>query len=213
MNLRLLYLPHSLADITLWEDRSDPLIGKIQQMLIDHHLYHGPITSKYDATTSQAILLFQEEENLPATGLVDGVTYCRLHQATSRQIIPLPATKRADFALPRANILITESSRQLTLFNGNDPIHQYPIGIGKSATPTPLGDYSIALKHMNPGGMLGTRWLGLNYDSYGIHGTNQPWLIGTMGNMISHGCIRMHNSNVEELFTLVKVGTPVYIRN
>jgi len=43
-----------------------------------------------------------------------------------------------------------------------------------------------------------------------IHGINQPWLIG---NMVSHGCIRMHNSNVEELFTLVKVGTPVYIRN
>jgi lipoprotein-anchoring transpeptidase ErfK/SrfK len=43
-----------------------------------------------------------------------------------------------------------------------------------------------------------------------IHGTNKPWLIGTM---ISNGCIRMHNMNVEELFPLVKVGTPVYIRN
>ena len=112
--------------------------------------------------------------------------------------------------MPRANILITESARQLTLFNGNNPIHQYPIGIGKSATPTPLGDYEIALKHMNPGGMLGTRWLGLNLDSYGIHGTNQPWLIGSM---VSHGCIRMLNNNVEELFTLVNVGIPVYIRN
>ncbi|MBP2628334.1 MAG: ErfK/YbiS/YcfS/YnhG family protein [Firmicutes bacterium] len=210
MNLRILYLPHSLADITLQEDRSSPLVGEIQQMLIDHNLYHGPITNKYDAATSQAITLFQEEEKLPATGMIDGVTYCRLHQASISQITLSPITKRADFTLPRGNILITKSSRQLTLFNGNDPVRQYPVGIGKQATPTPLGDYAIALKIMNPGGMLGTRWLGLNYDSYGIHGTSQPWLIGTM---VSHGCIRMHNSNVEELFTLVKIGTPVYIRD
>lgn len=210
MNLRTLYLPHSLADIILWEDGSSPLVGEIQQMLFDHNLYHGPIHNKYDAATSQAVTLFQEEEKLPATGMVDGITYCRLHQASIHEITPLPMNKRADFTLPRANILITKSSRQLTLFNGNDPLRQYPVGIGKSGTPTPLGDYAIALKLMNPGGMLGTRWLGLNYDAYGIHGTNQPWLIG---NMVSHGCIRMHNSNVEELFTLVKVGTPVYIRD
>ena len=210
MNLRTLYLPHSLADLILREDIESPLVGGIQQMLIDHNLYHGPINNIYDATTSQAVTLFQEEERLPATGMVDGVTYCRLHQANTRQITLAPITKRADYTLPRANILITESARQLTLFNGNNPIHQYPIGIGKSATPTPLGDYEIALKHMNPGGMLGTRWLGLNLDSYGIHGTNQPWLIGSM---VSHGCIRMLNNNVEELFTLVNVGIPVYIRN
>jgi len=210
MNLRILYLPHSLADIIVPEDHLSPIVGKIQQMLIDHNLYLGPITNKYDAATSQAVTLFQEEENLPATGMVDGVTYCRLHQASTHQITPAPHTKRADVTLQRANILITESSRQLTLFNGNDPMRQYPVGIGKAVTPTPLGDYAIALKVMNPGGMLGTRWLGLNYGAYGIHGTNQPWLIG---NMVSHGCIRMHNSNVEELFSLVKVGTPVYIRN
>jgi len=43
-----------------------------------------------------------------------------------------------------------------------------------------------------------------------IQCTNKPWLIGTL---VSNGCIRMHNKNVEELFPLVKVGTPVYIRN
>ena len=210
MNLRILYLPHALADITLREDMVSPLVGTIQQLLADRNLYHGHMNNKFDAATSQAVTLFQEEEKIPATGIVDGVTYCRLHQGTTHQITTLPATKRADFTLPRGNILITTSSRQLTLFNGNDPLHQYPVGIGKPGTPTPLGDFAIALKIMNPGGVLGTRWLGLNYDSYGIHGTNQPWLIG---NMVSNGCIRMHNSSVEELFSLVKVGTPVYIRN
>ena len=210
MNLRVLYLPHSLADLSITEDMEHPIVGKIQELLTNHHLYHAPISNKYDTITSQAVTLFQEEQHLPATGLIDGITYCRLNHGTNNEIKTLPAIKRADFTLERANILITSSSRRLTLFNGNDPIRHYPIGIGKASTPTPLGNYAIALKLMNPGGALGTRWLGLNYDSYGIHGTNQPWLIGTM---VSHGCIRMHNSNVEELFTLVKIGTPVYIRN
>lgn len=210
MNLRILYLPHSLADLIIEEDMEHPIVGKIQELLMKHNIYHAHISNKYDTLTSQAVTLFQEEQHLPATGMVDGITYCRLQQGTVKEINSLPAIKRADLTLPRANILITSSSRRLTLFNGNDPIHQYPIGIGKSTTPTPLGNYSIALKVMNPGGVLGTRWLGLNYDSYGIHGTNQPWLIGTM---VSHGCIRMQNSDVEELFALVKTGTPVYIRN
>jgi len=210
MKVRILYLPHPLSQIIIKDDTEHPLVGQIQERLANHNLYHGPITNKYDAATSQSVTLFQEEQHLPATGVIDGLTYCHLYPGMVSEVSPTANAKRVDLTLPRANILIANSSRQLTLFNGNDPIRQYPIAIGKSATPTPLGDYAIALKKMNPGGVLGTRWLGLNYDSYGIHGTNQPWLIGTM---VSHGCIRMHNTNVEELFTLVKVGTPVYIRN
>ena len=211
MNLRTLYLPHGLAAIDFREDSEHYLIGEIQQLLFQKDLYQGPIHNKYDTETIRGIILFQEKEFLPATGMVDPLTYCRLHQANVTTITPLsPVPKRTDFALPRANILITTSSRQLTLFNGNAPVHQFPVGIGKLTTPTPLGNYAIALKVMNPGGVLGTRWLGLNYDSYGIHGTNKPWLIGTM---VSNGCIRMHNQNVEQLFPLVTVGTPVYIRN
>lgn len=210
MKVRTLYLPHSLTSIDFEEDSEHPIIGQIQQLLLDQNLYQGPVHQKYDTETIRGITLFQERENLPATGIVDPLTYCRLQTATITVINSLTAAKRADTSLARANILITTSSRQLTLFNGNTPIQQYPVGIGKPTTPTPLGNFAIALKVMNPGGVLGTRWLGLNYDSYGIHGTNRPWLIG---NMVSNGCIRMHNHNVEQIFPLVKVGTPVYIRN
>jgi lipoprotein-anchoring transpeptidase ErfK/SrfK len=211
MKLRTLYFPYSLSKIDFAEDKEHPLVGEIQQLLTDQQLYNGPIHNCYDTETSHAVALFQEKEHLPVTSIVDPLTYCRLHEAHTTPITnQAPAAKRADFSLPRANILIAESARQLTLFDGNTPLRQYPVGIGKTVTPTPLGNFSIALKLMNPGGVLGTRWLGLSLDGYGIHGTNQPWLIGTM---VSHGCIRMHNSNVEELYTLVKVGTPVYIRN
>ena len=53
---------------------------------------------------------------------------------------------------------------------------------------------------------LGTRWLGLSHKGYGIHGTNRP---DSIGKNASHGCIRMRNREVEELFKLVAVGDQV----
>lgn len=140
----------------------------------------------------------------------DYITYCHNQPATITEITPVPYVDRGKPILPRANILIVRSQRQLTLFDGNNPFRQYPVAIGKPTTPTPLGNYAIATKIMNPGGVLGTRWMGLNYDAYGVHGTNAPWLIGQM---VSNGCIRMHNAHAEELFALVNVGTPIYIRD
>ena len=138
------------------------------------------------------------------------ITYCQSLPATTTEVTPLCHTGRASHWLPRANVLLVKSQRQITLFDGNSPVRQYPVAIGKPSTPTPTGNYAIATKITNPGGVLGTRWMGLNYDAYGVHGTNSPWLIGQM---VSNGCIRMHNAHVEELFTLVNVGTPMYIRD
>ncbi len=56
-------------------------------------------------------------------------------------------------------------------------------------------------------GVLGTRRLNLG-DGYGIHGTNKP---ETVGQAVSHGCVRMRNEDIERLFEMVPVGTPVYI--
>lgn len=120
------------------------------------------------------------------------------------------AEKKRAAQRPALKIAIVKSARTLTLFQGNEPARSYPIAIGKPSTPTPVGNYVVATKIPNPGGVLGTRWLGLNYDAYGIHGTNRPWLIGRM---VSNGCVRLHNAHVEELFSLVQIGTPVIIRD
>ncbi|MDL2280554.1 L,D-transpeptidase [Selenomonadales bacterium OttesenSCG-928-I06] len=139
------------------------------------------------------------------------IKLCQEMKAEEKEIEPKRSKPiRSQFALAKGNILIVKSQRQLTLFDGNKPLRQFKIAIGKPSAPTPVGKYSIATKIANPGGVLGSRWMGLNYDSYGIHGTNAPWSIGKM---VSNGCIRMHNSNVEEVFALVRVGTPVYIRD
>ncbi len=56
-------------------------------------------------------------------------------------------------------------------------------------------------------GVLGTRRLYLG-DGYGIHGTNDP---SSIGQSVSHGCIRMRNEEIERLFEMVELGTPVFI--
>ena len=56
-------------------------------------------------------------------------------------------------------------------------------------------------------GVLGTRRLVLG-DGYGIHGTNAP---ETIGRSVSHGCVRVRNEDIEKLYDMVPVGTPVYI--
>lgn len=55
--------------------------------------------------------------------------------------------------------------------------------------------------------VLGTHRLKLG-DGYALHGTNQP---ATIGRSVSHGCIRLRNSDIEQLYAMVPVGTAVYI--
>jgi len=89
-------------------------------------------------------------------------------------------------------------------------IKSYPIATGTPNTPTPLGNWRIIQKLMNPGGPFGTRWmkLSITWGGYGIHGTDNP---ASIGKAASHGCIRMFNEDIEELYDIVPLGTPVRI--
>ncbi len=113
----------------------------------------------------------------------------------------------------------------LYLYENGIPIRAYPIGIGNEVKPSQLGSTKIINRVINPtyypprwwerglepippgdDNPVGTRWLGLGFPSYGIHGTNNP---DSIGKAMSAGCIRMYNHHVEELTQLVSVGTPV----
>ncbi|WP_204599212.1 L,D-transpeptidase [Clostridium pascui] len=107
-------------------------------------------------------------------------------------------------------IVINTKNLTLTLYSGNNVVKTYPVAVGKPSTPTPLGNFKIINRAVNPGGPFGVRWLGLNKPGYGIHGTNNPASIGTR---VSNGCIRMHNKDVLELANTVPIGTPVQIIN
>jgi lipoprotein-anchoring transpeptidase ErfK/SrfK len=105
----------------------------------------------------------------------------------------------------------------------------YTVAVGMEGLETPEGLYAIQEKEENPvwrvpdsawaGSLAGqtippgpadpikARWMGI-YEGAGIHGTEET---ESLGSAASHGCIRMAISDVEELYDLVEVGTPIYI--
>lgn len=107
------------------------------------------------------------------------------------------------------SIVVSLGKRQLYLLDDNIVIKSYPVGIGKILTGTPTGTFRIINKLPNPGGPYGAFWMGLTKPHYGIHGTNDP---GSIGKLVSKGCIRMYNPDVLELSHHVPVGTIVTIR-
>lgn len=120
-------------------------------------------------------------------------------------------------------LIVDKKARKLFWKRGSEVLKAYPVSVGKEGTETPEGEFRVKEKIKNPvwyrmnqvfppdspENLLGTRWLGLDQKGYGIHGTRLP---GTIGFAASHGCIRMYNQDVEELFSWVPVGTPVIIR-
>jgi lipoprotein-anchoring transpeptidase ErfK/SrfK len=127
-------------------------------------------------------------------------------------------------------IIVNRSKFKLTLYKNLKVAKTYGIAVGQVGLETPAGLYHIENKAVNPawhvpnsawaGKLAGTvipagdpgnpiksRWMGI-FDGAGIHGTSDD---GSIGSAASHGCIRMHIPDVEELYDRVEVGAPVYI--
>jgi LysM repeat protein len=107
------------------------------------------------------------------------------------------------------HIRISLNERYLYLYSGNKLHGSYPIAIGKPSTPSPVGKWNVANKSILAGGTVyGTRWIGLSIDNYGIHGNNNA---NAIGKAVSLGCIRMYNNDIESIFPLITLNTPVEI--
>lgn len=127
----------------------------------------------------------------------------------------------------RFSALAQKRAHRLIVFLNGHYIKEYPIAIGAQVTPTPETTFAIDTKQVkptwyapdgnvykygHPKNVLGTRWLGFKekgeYQSYGIHGTADP---ESIGKNVSNGCIRLHNKDAEELFTMLMKGDTVKI--
>jgi lipoprotein-anchoring transpeptidase ErfK/SrfK len=128
-------------------------------------------------------------------------------------------------------ITIDQAHFKLRLFKSLKFRKSYGVAVGQPAYPTPSGRFAIESKQVNPvwsvpnspwaGELQGTtvsggsaanplkaRWMGIA-NGVGIHGTGEDYSIGTRA---SHGCIRMHVSDVIDLFKRVPVGAAVLIK-
>jgi lipoprotein-anchoring transpeptidase ErfK/SrfK len=116
-------------------------------------------------------------------------------------------------------IVVSIPDRKLALIEDGQVVKTYSTAVGAPSSPTPSGTYTIVERIPNPtwygpgkvvgpgkGNPVGTRWMGLSCKGYGIHGTNNP---RSIGRNVSHGCVRMRNRDVEDLFARVAVGDVV----
>ncbi|MBA7646113.1 hypothetical protein ES703_53874 [subsurface metagenome] len=124
----------------------------------------------------------------------------------------------------KTKIVINIPTTTLYLYQEDELIKEYRITVGRIDAPTPIGNFKVINKKVNPiwyptdgrdpippgpKNELGTRWIGINKPHFGIHGTIKPQEIGKA---TSNGCVRLKNEDIEELYPLVSPKTSVEIR-
>ncbi|MGE5552430.1 MAG: L,D-transpeptidase family protein [Betaproteobacteria bacterium] len=147
---------------------------------------------------------------LGSSGAVNSKSYpCGCPRPVAELAPATPASGPGGRKPGRTHILVDLQRRQLILYSDYVPIRTYPVAIGKPSTPTPVGEWRIVEK-AKWGEGFGSRWMQISvpWGTYGIHGTNKPW---TIGSAVSGGCIRMFNEHADEVYEWVKIGTPVKI--
>ncbi|MFM2064401.1 MAG: hypothetical protein RLZZ507_4072 [Cyanobacteriota bacterium] len=128
----------------------------------------------------------------------------------------------------QAQVVVDLSDRRVYVHRYDQVIASYPIAIGKKGWETPTGDFQVIHKEHHPiwkhpitgqifeagtDSPLGDRWIGFWSDGrneIGFHGTPDTDLVGAA---VSHGCLRMRNSDVRMLYEQVSLGTPVVVRD
>lgn len=129
--------------------------------------------------------------------------------------------QKLKIVVAKFSILVEKSRNMLTLMKDGEPFKTYVVSTGKDNS-TPIGTFKIEEKMVKPVWYktnakvspdseeyeLGTRWMGISIEGYGIHGTKDET---TIGKQVTAGCVRMKNSDVEELFDIVPSGTEVKI--
>jgi len=125
-------------------------------------------------------------------------------------------------ARPHRQVVVSVPDRKLAVLQDGVVVRIFPVAVGAAISPSPTGSFLIGNRVERPAfyrpgvvippgadNPIGPRWIGLNREGYGIHGTNEPHSIGKAA---SHGCIRMRNRDVEQFYRMVRVGDEVEIR-
>ena len=146
------------------------------------------------------------------------------HAAHARDIIGF-------VGYPAGSIVVRTSERTLFYVMPGGSAVRYPVGVGRAGMawhgqatvarklirpswgpPDDIARANPRLPYNIPGGSprnpMGAAVLGLDRGNYAIHGTNDP---GSIGRFVSHGCIRMFNADIMDLFNRAPVGTQVYV--
>ncbi|MBE9032446.1 L,D-transpeptidase family protein [filamentous cyanobacterium LEGE 11480] len=168
-------------------------------------------------------LIRSQLETLVETPDVDPV------QATGdRENLTISPTSEPEVPIEQPTRLVLRlRQRRVYLFKGAQKVASYPVAIGKRGWETPQGSFQVFQKIPHPvwqhpwtgkivppgpKNPLGKRWIGFataGKNLIGFHGTINESLIGQA---VSHGCVRMRNADVAELFEKIELGTKVVVK-
>ncbi len=202
-----------------WNEAVDPL-GKLNVQLL-----FSPTP-----TPESRYYAIEKGDNVTSIGIKLNTTQGLLLRANSMtETTRLTLGARLKYTPKDFSIVIERSTCQLYLFDNRGLFKRYHVGLGMPGHETALGKYTIGNKQKDPtwfkpgagpvtsgdpGNELGTRWMPIVPSEpslppdLGIHGTIHP---ETVGGYSSHGCARLINPDVEELYDLVVRSTPVTI--
>ena len=142
--------------------------------------------------------------------------------AASREVVAF----RAGSYQPGSIVIVTHD-RQLFYVLGGGRAIRYPVGVGRAGmawhghawvdrklvrpawqAPPSIQRNAPVIPGGSPRNPMGAAVLGLDRGNYAIHGTNNP---SSVGKFVSHGCIRMHNADILDLYRRAHLGTDVYV--
>ncbi len=174
-------------------------------------------------TPDSLVYQVQKGDNLVKIAKKHGTTVELITKANDLRGANIRVGKALTVTKLKFSIVIDKSQNILTLKADGNVFKTYSAATGKASSPTPVGTFRITNKivdppwyppngRMIPAGdpknVLGSRWMGISKPTYGIHGTIVP---DSIGKSVTEGCVRLQNSDVEELFAIVPEGTEVVI--
>jgi lipoprotein-anchoring transpeptidase ErfK/SrfK len=184
-------------------------VRDLQRKLRAQGYYHGLANGVLGRGTVRAVKRFQAAIGIPA----DGVVGPQMLGGLSGRIV------------------VVQSEHRLYFYLNGKLKKTFPVATGQPAYPTPNGityvvwmtkdptwtppdsPWAAGAKPVAPGpdNPVGMRWIGTGFSGVGIHGVpaSEDSSIGTYA---SHGCIRMYEWDVEQLYDWVTVGMPIIIK-
>lgn len=182
-------------------------VAQLERRLSSEGLWRGKATRFFNLRTAAAVKRYQKKHAMPQTGIANPAV--------------IEATK--------GHIVVIKHLFRVFVFRDGRRIFSAPIAIGMPGHETPTGSFNVIAKIKDPtwvppnspwaagleavppglSNPLGTRWIGTSAPAIGFHMTPMDW---SVGHAASHGCMRMHQADVEKMFELVNVGETVEIQ-
>jgi lipoprotein-anchoring transpeptidase ErfK/SrfK len=154
--------------------------------------------------------MFKTEDQLKRLAALTGVMLMAAAEAFAQDKAAAQSARKIVVSIPDRKLAVLEAGKVIKIFS---------TALGAPKSPSPSCSFKIVQRLADPTWYgngkivppgkscpIGTRWLGLSVKGYGIHGTNNP---SSIGHNASHGCIRLRNHDVEELFGMISVGDEV----